>query len=133
MLHRLILFIGIILFTFSCGKDENTECSGICTEEFRSIAVEITNAGENPVILDSISITDITNNRELDLNSEGDFENGFYTIFNDNLVSQYRNEEINLLFRGFQNEQLLVEETYMVGADCCHVYHISGPLEIVLD
>jgi len=133
MLHRLILFIGIALITFSCGKDNNEECSGICTEEFRSINVEITEGEENPIILDSISVTDITNNRELDLNSENEFNEGFYTIFSDNFVSEYKKEEISLRFQGFQNEELIVEESYKVGADCCHVYHISGPLKIVVE
>ncbi|APS40298.1 hypothetical protein SAMN04488033_10663 [Salegentibacter agarivorans] len=53
MLHRFILFIGIILFTFSCGEDDSGECNGICTEEFKSINVEITDSEENPVVLDS--------------------------------------------------------------------------------
>ncbi len=132
MLHRFILFIGIILLSFSCGKEESRECSGICTEEFRSITVEITDTERNPVVLDSTSITDITNDRQLDLNSEV-FEDGFYTIFNDNFVSEYKNKELSLLFRGFQDEELIVEETYKVGADCCHVYYISGSLEIVLE
>jgi len=132
MLHRFILFFGIISLTFSCGKEESRECSGICTEEFRSITVEITDTQRNPVILDSTNITDITNDRHLDLNSEV-FEDGFYTIFNDNFISEYKNKELSLLFRGFQDEELIVEETYKVGADCCHVYYISGPLEIVLE
>ncbi|MBZ9729374.1 hypothetical protein LB467_06710 [Salegentibacter sp. JZCK2] len=131
MLPRFILFIGIISLSFSCGKEKSRECSGICTEEFRSITVEITDTQRNPVVLDSTSITDITNDRQLNLIS--DFENGFYTIFNDNFVSQYKNEEISLLFQGFQDEDLLVEQEYEVGVDCCHVYYISGALEIILD
>ncbi|PKD16614.1 hypothetical protein APR41_07330 [Salegentibacter salinarum] len=133
MLQRFILFIGIILFTFSCGEDDSGECNGICTEEFKSINVEITDSEENPVVLDSTSLTDITNNREVDLNSTGDIENGFYTIFNDNLLPEYKNEEIDLLFKGFQEENLIVEQEYRIGADCCHVYPISGPLVIQLE
>ncbi|MGW1456648.1 hypothetical protein ACWBC2_16805 [Salegentibacter agarivorans] len=133
MLHRFILLVGILLFTFSCGKEEKRECNGICTEEFRSISVELTNAEGNPVVLDSIALRDITNNREIDLNSTENAGNGFYSIFNDNLVPEYKNEEINLLFKGFQEENLILEQEYKVGADCCHIYHVSGPLEIQLD
>ncbi|TDN79658.1 hypothetical protein DET49_13620 [Salegentibacter sp. 24] len=133
MLLRFTFFIGIILFTISCQEENTGKCNGFCTEEFRSITVEITDTQENPVVLDSISITDITKERELEFNSEHQFEDGIYTIFNDNLVSSYKNQEIALLFRGYINDELIVEETYQVGADCCHVYHSSGPLKIVLD
>jgi len=133
MLRRFIILTGIILFTFSCGKDEQRECSGICTEEFRIITVSITDAENNPVLLDSISITDLTNNRILELNDNQILEGGIYAIFNDNFSQEYRNQEISLFFQGFQEENLLVEENYEVGADCCHVYHISGDLEIILD
>lgn len=134
MQYRFILLVGLIVFTSSCEKDLNRECSGICTEEFRTITAEITDAEANPVLLDSLSIIDITNDLELDLSLlDSQFENGFYTIFNDNFVSEYRNQEISLHFRGFQEGELIVTETYKVGADCCHVYYISGPLEIILD
>lgn len=133
MLHRFIFLIGIILFTFSCGKDEERACSGICSTEFKIITVSITDAENNPVLLDSISITDLSNNRTLDLNENDFLEEGVYAVFNDNFVQHYKNEEISLLFEGFQDEDLVVEETYEVGADCCHVYHISGDLEIQLD
>ncbi|WP_037315100.1 hypothetical protein [Salegentibacter sp. Hel_I_6] len=85
------------------------------------------------MLLDSISITDLTNNRILDLNENQILENGMYAIFNDNFSQDYRNQEISLLFQGFKEEDLLVEEDYEVGADCCHVYHISGDLEIILN
>lgn len=133
MPHRFIFLIGIILFTFSCGKDQGRACSGICTEEFRTIRVSITDAENKPVLLDSISITDLSNNRNLDLNENDFLEEGVYMIFNDNFVQDYKNEESSLLFKGFQEDELVVEETYEVGADCCHVYHISGDLQIQLD
>ncbi len=133
MLHRLILLFGILLFTFSCAKDEEKECSGICTEEFRIITVSITDAENNPVLLDSLSITDLSNNRNLDLSENNFLDDGIYAIFDDTFSQDYRNEEIELLFQGFQEEDLIVEENYKVGADCCHVYHISGDLEIELD
>lgn len=122
-----------MLFTFSCGKKEEKECSGICTEEYKVIAVSITDDENNPVLLDSVSITDISSNRNLDLNKNNFLEDGVYVIFDDTFSQDYQNEEISLLFQGFQQEELFVEETYKVGADCCHVYHISGTLKIVVE
>lgn len=129
-----ILFV-ILLFQ-SCMKGEDVDgCNGICTEEFRTITIEIKDAEGNPVALDSFSVINTGNGNELGTsinNPEFDYfrENGTYPIFSDLYSQEFRQREITINFKGFIDETEVINENYEVGADCCHVYYISGEREL---
>lgn len=120
------------LLLLSCTEKEEA-CIGLCTEEFRSIVVQIEYSAGEPVILDSFEVIDITNGRDITLQQD-DFQRdrGIYSIFNDRYVADYRQQQIQIKFTGFIDGREVVSEIYKVGADCCHVFHILGDLELVI-
>jgi len=135
--HISIILFSIILL-LSCNCNCESECEDVlCTEQFVTIVVTITDQDQNPFILDDYTVIDIDNNIDL-TNDLKDYyqsfpDDGTYPIFDDNFQQDYQNQEIEIQFIGYLNSQEVVNEYYSVGADCCHVYPISGDYEIVVE
>jgi len=135
--HISIILFSIILL-LSCDCNCESECEDVlCTEQFVTIVVTITDQDQNPFILDDYTVIDIDNNIDL-TNDLKDYyqsfpDDGTYPIFDDNFQQDYQNQEIEIQFIGYLNSQEVVNEYYSVGADCCHVYPISGDYEIVVE
>ncbi|MFO7720604.1 MAG: hypothetical protein R6W85_09225 [Gillisia sp.] len=131
--------IFLILLLQSCIKgDDVNECSGICTEEFRAIAITIKDSEGNPVGLDSFRVINTANGNELNFRiNDSEFqylrEIGTYPIFTDLFSGEFRQREITINFKGFIDEAEVVSSNYEVGADCCHVYYIRGELELQIE
>lgn len=134
---------AIMLVTFlfsatfiSCDVEEENECSEtLCTEQFVTITVSITNQAQNPVVLDRIEVINLQNQSDvtIPLSPSGLLlaqQNGQYPIVND--IGIGRNQRQNLQFKGFINGVEIVNENYTVASDCCHVSLVSGTVELVL-
>jgi len=95
--------------------------------------VYVEDSNGSPVVLDSIKVVDITNSRDITLQLDDNQSlRGFYPIFSDKNAGDYREQQLQIEFSGFIDGLEVVSEIYKVGADCCHVYHISGNLELVI-
>lgn len=136
MLKKIILLFTTILTT-ACSdsktEDINSDCNLIdivCTEEFRTITLEIVDSQDTPVILDNFKITreDTGEIIELDQNHS----QNFYPIINDNYQNKIVHKEIILKFSGSINNIEVVSTSFVVSADCCHIDLDSGPTKIVL-
>ena len=60
-------------------------------------------------------------------------DQGIYPLISDAHRIQYQNKTTTLTFKGYINDELVVNQEFKVGADCCHVSLITGNREIVLD
>lgn len=120
----------------SCYQDadDKRECAVPCSEEFRTVSVTITDEVEgNPVALDRFVVTKITTGEEItvepgSVDLQMMRESGSYPIINDNYSGPRGEFEVN--FKGFIGEEVVVDENYIVGKDCCHIYYVSGDLEL---
>lgn len=132
-----MLFIFSFAYIFlGCKSDD---CSDIfCTQEFVTINISIKNQSNNPVSLDYFEVinlkdgSDLTrevNSAELELMQQ----NGTYPLFGDEHVNAYKNQKLEIQFKGFSNNQKIISQNYTVGADCCHVILISGVTELILE
>lgn len=129
-----IIFVSL-LFQSCTNGDDAEKCTGICTEEFRTITIEIKDPQGNPVALDSFKVVNTADGSELTMeiiDSEFQYlrENGTYPIFSDLFSEEFRQREITVNFKGYIEEAEVVSSNYEVGADCCHVYYITGALEL---
>ncbi len=127
----------LLLFLFAgCENNDSNDCANqACTEEFRTITVTIKDSENNPVALDSFKVTNLENgddlSRELNNAEFGAMrEIGVYPLFGDEYARDFRNREVEINFKGYINNQELINSDYKVGADCCHVMLISGDPEI---
>ena len=51
----------------------------------------------------------------------------------DEAQQEYQNKEVQLQLIGYIDGQEVINEYYLVGADCCHVYPISGNYNIIIE
>lgn len=135
-LHLVLAFIAISFF--SC-KDEDLkaqECdleSRICTEEFKTISLEITNPNGEPVILDDFyTFYDSRKKFEYTLNDiqEG---KGIYPVITDAEMDEIEREGTTLIFVGEKEGVNIVEHQMVIGHDCCHIQLIAGDDKIVIE
>ena len=132
----LILLVAIPIL-ISCNTDDSrSNCDNIsCTEEFRTIIVSIKDENQNPVALDSFEVLLTENGNNIAMSfSTSEFEEvqqlGEYPLVND--ASFDLNQEVQIEFIGFIDEEQVVNEIYVVSTDCCHINLVSGTLEIIL-
>lgn len=135
-----ILILALPFFLLGCKSDDiKSACSDtFCTEEFVTIAISIKDQTDSPVSLDYFEIVNINNNQDLTRDvsaSELDImrQNGIYPLFGDEHVNLHKNQELDIQFRGFIDNQLIINQNYIVGIDCCHVALISGSTELVIE
>lgn len=131
-MFKKIYFFLYLLLTLSCSSSEN-ECNLIdvvCTEEFRYITVEIVDSKNEPIVLDSYKI--IRNDTDEDITHKEDMFQNSYPIINDSYQNEIANKKLSLTFTGVLNNQEVINEIYIVSADCCHIDLISGKTKIIL-
>jgi len=137
MMFKKIFLLFTILLVTTCSDNkldnDKSDCNLIdivCTEEFRSITLEIVDINDNPVILDAFKIIREDTGEEIE--SGENLHQNFYPIINDNYQNEIAQREINLKFTGFINNIEVLSTNYVVSADCCHIDLISGKTKIVL-
>ncbi|MFD2518299.1 hypothetical protein [Salinimicrobium flavum] len=133
-----LLFLCLVFLFQSCSEKDNEKCDGACTEEYRTIIVKIVDSEDQPVALDSFKVVNLKNGRDLTIQVEEEVlqsirERGSYPLFSDKYVQEYIQQQLDINFTGLIEGEEVVSEDYKVGADCCHVYHISGDLELTLE
>lgn len=116
--------------------DSNSDCEGaICTTILVRVMVSITDQNQNPVALDSFKVINLENGKDITVSLtsselEGLQEFGQYPLIEDGILGF--NQEQNIQFKGFINNQEVVSSDYTVGTDCCHVGLVSGDIALTL-
>ncbi len=135
------ILIITVMFSFqSClNTGDADSCEEIaCTEEFKTIVVKIENPVEEPIALDDFKVIHLRNQNDITREfSTTELEQmqatGTYTLFGDEFSDDIQNFQIEIQFIGFVDGQEIVRSDYRVGADCCHVYYVSGDLTLTIE
>ena len=144
--HYVLKYFFITLFAVlagGCSGDDalqqNVDCGSVgCTEQFETISIEVKDDDGVKLPLDSFEVSDLLTNADLTANySEEELQvfrdNGRYPIYNDNYVQEHPNENRSIVFQGFIGGNVVVTETYVVRADCCHVSLVSGDEVLIIN
>jgi hypothetical protein len=118
-----ILLISTMAFISSCDKcdDEN---GIICTQEFRIIKVSLDNGTQQPVTLDdAYTLRQGSTNK---IYFDQPFPAGTYVVMDDSYHQNLKNSEAQFRFIGVKNNQVVVDKSYVIGADNCHIIKKSG-------
>lgn len=119
-----LLFISLVFFYgASCNKDNDgqdcKDCGDVfCTEIFKTIDIEVKNADNEAVILDSFHV--ILNGNRLNLDHSDVYREGTYPLVNDGHMKDLRCKGSDVKFVYFYQEKQ-GSETFSIGKDCCHV------------
>nr|WP_299346710.1 hypothetical protein [Allomuricauda sp.] len=141
-LFLIAISLLLSLWQTSCNADDdandeiNAQCAEtICTAIFIRINVSVTDQNQNPVALDSFTVTDLDSGDDMTIRlSDSEFTNaqetGLYPLTQDGILDL--NQVRQIQFKGFINNQEVVSGDYTVSTDCCHVDLDSGDLELNL-
>lgn len=130
-----LIFLGISLLFTACDLDGNPisddSCPSqlICTEEFRFLSYQAMHEGK-PVVLDDYHVKNLDNGNIYESNSLDDqLDEGIYTIVTDAQLSEIEKTGTVLRFFGVKYGEIIIEQDFTVGHDCCHIIPIDGPFD----
>ncbi len=131
---QFICLIFCLQILFSCSKSESSECpiDLACTQIFVTVSVKIQNRNNEPVILSKTTAT-IEGNTKVITKSDWD-KIIDYNVLDDLSIKDLKKSGSSVTFKGFDsNNQIIVNEQFIIGHDCCHIAKIAGKEVIIVD
>ena len=121
-----LLFLCLTFGLMACEEDK-TECENVgCTEEFRTITLELTDQNGEAVLLDDYhTYLDQYNLFTIDKAVNSGFPQ-FYPVFSDAQMDLLDFEGKVFIFVGFIDGEVVIEQAFEVAKDCCHIQLIRG-------
>ncbi|MCE7038802.1 hypothetical protein [Dyadobacter sp. CY312] len=140
-MKNIILFIFLTGIFTTCTKEDVAPCACVdnraCTEEYRILNIEITNAAGQPYILDSYYTTKVEDNLKFNLQTDSRDSlasiTGEYPVAEDQLFQFTDRCGKEFKFTGIKNGVEVISQTYTVAHDCCHVVINEGEVKIVVN
>jgi len=128
MKHLLLLLVAFSLF--SCTKKQDKACTAL----FAMITIQVKDTLNNPVLLDSTSIFVPSTNSYLSILTDDFYKsNGEYVVFSDEFIHlTSEKKSLEIIFKGFKNNNLKVNESIKVSQDGCHVTKVSGNSSVIV-
>ncbi|MCK0146062.1 hypothetical protein MWU78_10435 [Arenibacter sp. F26102] len=137
-------FVGLItlLIILNCNnksEDDALDCLNVaCTEEYRTITISVKDQKGKVVVLDEFEVVVLPKGADITPDTaSGDYEwmtiNGVYPLISDKYSMEYRDKKIEINFKGYVEDRLVVDSDYTVGADCCHVLLFEGETDVVIN
>ena len=139
------LFLILILASASCKKadhklveDGHCGCDKnmICTEEFRSLVLNVKDKQGKPVVLDAIFTYKESTQEKIivdDLSFQEPPYQGSYSIWNDLQLKTSSKHGETIRVVGMIKTKEIFSQPFKVGHDCCHVVKLEGPDTIEID
>jgi len=131
---KILLFTALMLMTLaSC--DDTPIGSPICTAEFVTINLKVTDAAGQPVENADINITHSVSGDTLQVCESfecADGKMGNYTLFHDGLMEEVSFEGEAFIVSGTAEEGSFREE-FIFAKDECHVFKKSGPESVTIN
>lgn len=127
-----IILPFLLLGLLSCNEDaspNDQDCPTelLCTEQFVSLTFSPRTNGEF-VELDSYYTRNLDNGNTYIFNAQNNLPiSEFYIVISDSEMDEVAKDGTNLRFFGTKDNQLVIEQDFIVGHDCCHVIPLEGP------
>ncbi|RTE55066.1 hypothetical protein EHW67_00410 [Arenibacter aquaticus] len=138
---KYLIGLLIVLLVSNCNDsdvEDQPDCADIaCTQEYRTITVNVKDREGNAVALDMFSVVILPNETDITADwSDNEIElmakNGVYPLFSDKYSNTYRNRQIEINFKGYLDDKQVLDANYTVGADCCHVFLVDGETNLIV-
>lgn len=131
-----MLIAGLHLLTAAaCQAPKRTEktisCEGVaCTMMLAMVTVQVTDAAGQPITLDEAYTTVAQSSQRVP--TQQSMGGGRYVVLDDGYRKDLANRKDEFRFIGMRNGAKVVDETYTISADCCHVKKESGKDVVVV-
>lgn len=129
----LLLSLGIMAIALaSCDKGKANCNNVVCTMEYRMISVRIVDANDSAVVLDDhFTIRKKTGDTAARFSGYVSPDNS-YTVVGDEQTKNLYNSQEPYRFVGIKNGAVVVDEEYIISADCCHISKVSGKGKVIV-
>ncbi len=113
-----------MLLLFQSCSNENCQEDTVCTLIFVAVGANVVSTEGEGVLLDRTETID--ENGEIVLMRQGDPMNEFYSVLTDAEIDLVSEEGSTFVFKGWLNNEEVVNETYIIDKDCCHIGLVEG-------
>jgi hypothetical protein len=120
-----VLIVLFLLAGLSACENDLDSKQIYCTDEFRSIVIKVS----GDPLTDHYTVR-LSNSDTIRRQQMGEPQTQWYTVLNDTYQRKLANKQDVFRFIGKRGDVIVVEEDYLIGADECHVYKVSGKDEI---
>lgn len=135
-LSVILLLLGLVVIA-GCHNDKEEE-SVVCTCELLQISIRAVYTDGTPVVLDKFETINLETGQKMELGMNAHYmdayykDSGQYPFMDDNYKNVLKNNPLKIKFLGYKNEQVVIEEAFIVSADECHVYMVDGNDSVIL-
>lgn len=138
------LFISLIILACNKNSRVSDDCESkckpnrVCTEEFRSLMVQVINPSHAGVELDSFKVVRlkdkkvILDNLKWQQHPGVSYKPGVYLIFSDGYMNETSVCGEDFKFEGYLKDKVVGEGLFKITHDCCHINLVSGNTKIVI-
>ncbi|OEK05131.1 hypothetical protein [Roseivirga misakiensis] len=128
------LLLGCFLL-LGCNETDDSPINNLktcsanqaCTEIFVSLTFTPRGLNGQTISLDSFYTQNLDNGNTYSIQNSLLDQEDTYTVVTDNELTEINMNGTNLRFFGLIGNQIVVQQDFVVGHDCCHVTSISGP------
>jgi hypothetical protein len=131
-IKRKLLVLSSILFSFivfECDDVNRNDCAfALCTEEFRSIVVSMKHESDSSAfMLTDYKVIRVSDGKDLTITDDSLADNnGYYPVANDLKLDIYKFNNVEVEFKGYLNNALIFQDSFIITANCCHISLVEG-------
>jgi hypothetical protein len=122
-----------LLLFIRCNDDDSlyniTDCKSIiCTDILVSLTLSLKHAADSSAyILSDYKVFRVSDGRDIKQNHD-DFltSRGYYPIANDSEIGLFKFKNVEVEFKGYLHNDLVIQRNFIITADCCHVSLVDG-------
>lgn len=131
-MYRLIVTLVMLLLSpFFMAQSCKQNCKDVaCTEVFITVAVYVEDQQHAPVMLDEVYTTRKRSGERIEVSQE--MGEGQFAVLDDSYKSKLANAKDEFRFVGMKGGKVVVDEAFVISADCCHVHKESGIDTVVI-
>lgn len=122
---NIFFYLSIAVFISSCKKDDIEDENVICTMQFETVYMYIPNKK-----LDKFHTIRLATGDTLKKDTSRRVYETNYPVVDDSFQKILRGRTETFRFQGFVRDSLVVNEDIKVSANVCHIYYVSGKLNI---
>jgi len=138
MKYLVILLFAGSMTAVSCMSHRHKNDDRLCTTEYRMLTISIKDINAKPVLLSDYFARKTTTGEIIDFAKESPYIDsinrlqGIYFICTDGMMGMTSLQGTEFEFHGILDSTEIVNETYIIANDECHVYMLAGNPEIIL-
>lgn len=139
------LFIGLVILACNKNSRVDDDCGSgckpnrVCTEEFRSLMVQVVDRAGAGVDLDSFKVIRVRDQKVILDNHKWQpspgvsYIPGVYLMYSDAYMEATSVCGEDFVFKGYLDNEAVANGVFKIAHDCCHINRVSGETKIVID